>query len=470
MMVLKFGGTSLATPERIRNAVAIMHQAVTERGARAMVCSAFAGVTDQLLRMALLAAEGAAYLAEFENLKTRHLDAVQALIEEPERDLLGKEIAQMLQNLAQSLSQIATKGASDKEALDHVMGFGERLSARIIATYFNSILPSHYLDAGEVIRTDTRFGHARVNFEESDQLIAAHFQNDSRLQVVTGFVARTADGRPTTLGRGGSDYTAAILGAALGCARIEIWTDVNGFMTADPNKVPEAFSPRTLDFDHALELAHFGAKVLYPPTLIPAMQRGVAVLIKNCFSPAHPGTLIEKKPQTHHFAVTGITAIDTLIEIQVEAGPHGDPDMFAKLMTDTLATYEPPISLLHQNGTTCSLFIDQRHPDWTALEVALMQHLLPSLTGARGWTVTIRADRSLVAIVGDGLREPRILFEKMQTALAAEDIDILAWGQCLSERNLCIAVQRQDQQRAQRRLHQTLLQPCLSTTPGQSQS
>lgn len=457
MTVLKFGGSSLATPERILNACTIMQTAIRERGAVAMVCSALGGVTNQLISLANLAAQDDhPYDDVFEALKKRHLNTARALVKGPFLQDLTAILCAYFEELKQSLAAIRQRGYTTREHLDRIMGFGEHCSAQLVHfTLAHQTTATAFCDARTIIRTDNRFGHAQVDMADTQQLIAQWFTTISLPAVVTGFIASDSNGASTTLGRGGSDYTAALLGTALRCEQIEIWTDVNGFMTADPNQVPEAFSPRTLTFEDALELAYLGAKVIYPPTLIPAMNANVPVLVKNCFHPNHPGTLIEKKRHLESSAITGITAIDTLTQIKVDVGAGGDPAMVASLIQETLAPFEGIINLHRIENTRCRFFLDQRHPDWAELEASLRRHLQPFLADAHGWTVTFRADSSLVAVVGEGLGNPRPIFQKIKATLNHAGIPILAWGQCHSHRNICVAVHQSHRQATQRHLHNT---------------
>lgn len=455
MIVLKFGGSSLATPERIHNACQLMVEAASQRQAVAIICSAFGDTTNQLIRMAALAANGDPFQPALTHLATHHRHMAHTLLPAPQRVSLIQVIDDHITELAQVLAVIANAANTTRAHMDQIMGFGERLAANTIYHCLADQHPVAYLNASAIIRTDARFGHARVDWHTTQSLIRDHFANTTHTQIVTGFNGSTPGGDVTTLGRGGSDYTAALIGAALGCTHIEIWTDVNGFMTADPNQVPEAFSPRTLTFEDALDLAYFGAKVIYPPTLIPAMQADVAVLIKNCFAPEHPGTRIGKDSCPPTSPITGIAAIDTILQVRIKASNDHPVATLATKINAILTHHQIPICLIRQTHDMCYLYLDQRQPD--------CEQVLATLTSDFG-DITMATDKSLIALVGDGLDDPNPYLTQITQLLASHQIPIHTYGQCRSNRNICIILDAHHQQKAQRLLHKTFLQNTQPTT------
>lgn len=450
MTVLKFGGTSLANATRIRNAGQIAQQAVSERGAKAIVCSALGGVTNSLIQMAEAAARGDMdYREDLQQLRERHRETSAALVEGSLFIQLQNQLDACFEELAELLEQIVARQYLDRQLQDHIMGFGERCSAQMMAVHLSQFLPTHYVDARNIIRTDDRFGHAQVKQQETDALVQDWFEKHTSLAIVTGFIASSPKGIGTTLGRGGSDYTAALLGAALGCDHIEIWTDVNGFMTADPNQVPAAFSPRNLTFEDALELAYLGAKVIYPPTLIPAMNADVAVLVKNCFLPEHPGTLIENDTLEPVSPITGISAIQSIVEIQVTSQLGRHPEVFQAKIQAILQKATIPIHLLSLVENQCRLFIDERQDAWQAVWQAIAEEFRQPED-----RVMLHREVSLIALVGRGLGNPLTYEKLIRSALAEEHIEVLAYGQCRSARNISLIVPRLHQQQTQCLLHE----------------
>ena len=217
--------------------------------------------------------------------------------------------------------------------LDFVSGHGEVLSAKIITHYFNSQkIKSNFLDARTMIRTDEHFGSARVDFKVTNETIKKHFRKSKGVEVITGFVASTENSEMTTLGRGGSDYTAAIFGAALDSSEIQIWTDVDGVMTADPRKVKKAFCVPTMTYEEAMEMSHFGAKVIHPPTIQPALEKGIPLWIRNTFRPESKGTLISTVSSDHDFLIKGISSIDDIALLTLQgSGMVGVAGISARL-------------------------------------------------------------------------------------------------------------------------------------------
>ena len=287
MKVLKFGGSSVASPQNIEKLLKIVSQK-SKKGKVAVVVSAFGGVTDALIGLSELAQSGDfSYQEAFTVLKTRHQNAVEELLSGGEQK---EECFLLVESLFEELKDILhgvflVRELSPK-TLDFVLGFGERLSAYIIAQAFTQHgEKANFVDSRKLIVTDEEFGNAKVDFSISNPNILRHFANSQGIQVFAGFISSSKTGQSTTLGRGGSDYTAAILAAALQADVLEIWTDVSGMLTADPRKVKKAFPIAHISYLEALELSYFGAKVLYPPSIQPVYQKNIPILIKNTFEP-----------------------------------------------------------------------------------------------------------------------------------------------------------------------------------------
>ncbi len=298
MKILKFGGSSISTPERVQGVMDIvLRSAKRNRNRIAVVFSAFGGVTDNLISLSREAAgHSNDYRSSFAALKKRHSDAVRALIPPEKRETVQTTVSAMLDELKDTVHGVYLVKECSAKTLDFIMSFGERLSSIIIAeSLAGRGLNAEFCDSRPLVRTDDNFGSARVDFDVTNRRIPAHFAKQKAIQIVTGFIGSTASNETTTLGRGGSDYTASVLGAALGASEIEIWTDVDGVMTADPRKVEKAFPMPSLTYAEAMELSHFGAKVIYPPTIQPAMDNRIPVRILNSFRPDFEGTLIGRR-------------------------------------------------------------------------------------------------------------------------------------------------------------------------------
>src|SRR5580692_8062196 len=297
MRVLKFGGSSLATPHRIR-AVGRIVLDTHRREPIVLVVSAFQGVTNELVECARLAERGdASYRQMLHELERRHRAAAASLVGRGRRAVRAGVDA-LLAELRDTLHGISLLRHCPLQALDMTAGFGERLSALIVAAYLDQTRPARFVDSRQFVITEDQFTQATVIFRKTNPATRAYFARLSRrhsprvIPVVTGFIGSTEDGRTTTIGRNGSDYSAAILGAALGASAIEIWTDVDGVLSADPKLVAPAFALPHISYEEAMELSYFGAKVLHSAAIAPAVAARIPLVIKNTFRPDEPGTKI----------------------------------------------------------------------------------------------------------------------------------------------------------------------------------
>jgi aspartokinase/homoserine dehydrogenase 1 len=309
MQVLKFGGSSVANAANISKCLVIIRKAV-EQGKTIVVVSALGGVTDSLLHSATAAALGdEAYLVSLKQIEQRHLDAVRELIPVTGQSSILSMVKKTCNELEDIFKGIYLLRELSMRTKDCVLSFGELLSSRILSAGLAAQeIPNSWKDSRDLIVTDSRFGHALVDFPSTLKKMGMYFHTaTASLYIVPGFIAGDAQGVTTTLGRGGSDYSAAIYGSLLNSKKIEIWTDVSGMMTADPRLVSNARVIPDISYQEAMELSHFGAKVIYPPTLQPVMNKNIPVWIKNTFAPNDPGTLIEKVSTTTGSIIRGIS-------------------------------------------------------------------------------------------------------------------------------------------------------------------
>src|SRR5262245_7869336 len=318
MKILKFGGSSVANAERIQKVLKLVSENAKQEKI-AVVVSAFQGVTDLLIDLGRKASSGdSSYLEGLSALKVRHQRTIQEMIPDKSAEFL-KEIDSRFKELEDILHGVYLIRELSLRTLDVIMSFGELFSARIIAEAArNTGLIAEFLDTRAIIKTDSRFGSARVLFDVTNSLIQRYFENNSALQIATGCIASTVQEETTTLGRGGSDYTASILGAALNVSEIQIWTDVNGVMTGDPNKVTKAFPIQAMSYEEAMEMSHFGAKIIHPPTMQPAMDRNIPIRIKNTFHLEFDGTIISNEPIQSAYAIKGISSIPKVSLLTVQ--------------------------------------------------------------------------------------------------------------------------------------------------------
>ncbi|HEY8399609.1 MAG TPA: aspartate kinase, partial [Cytophagaceae bacterium] len=312
MKVLKFGGTSVGSADNIKKVAEILISYKKKKEDFVVVFSAMSGVTNQLIDVAQKASQtNEEYLQVLKGIEQKHINTVKSLINIKVQSKVVANVKMMINELEDLLHGVFLLKELSLRTQDLVLSFGERLSAYIITEYMiQSGVPAEFVDARRLIKTDASFGSAKINFNLTNKNIKEHFKKSKGLQIVTGFIASTEKEETTTLGRGGSDYTASVIAAALGADEIEIWTDVDGVMTADPKKVKRAFTLPAISYVEAMEMSHFGAKVIYPPTLQPAFSKKIPIWIKNTFNPEFEGTLISEKTKGGDYLIKGITSIE----------------------------------------------------------------------------------------------------------------------------------------------------------------
>lgn len=453
MKVLKFGGSSVQTPERIRNVVKIVK---ADKQARVVVCSAFGGITDQLITMAKMAEKGdETYKNLFKEIEKRHIEAAKELIEIKRQSSVVAQVKNLLNELEELLEGIFLLRELSKRTLDNIVSFGERFSCYIISEYAKDAgLQAEYLDTRKVIRTNSNFTNAAVDFEITDKLIQEYIAQHPALQIATGFIGSNAEGVTTTLGRGGSDYTVSIFGAALQASEIEIWTDVDGVMTADPRKVAQAFPVPTLTYEEAMELSHFGAKVIYPPTMVPALKKNIPILIRNTFNPDFKGSIIYNQSSNDGKAVKGITSISNIALLRVQgSGMVGVAGVSARLF-GALAKESISVILITQASSEHSICFAVK-PEEAPLAVKLInEEFATEIQRSEIDKVVAEYDLSIVAIVGENMKKTSGVAGKMFQSLGKNGINITAIAQGSSELNISVVIKKEDEVKALRALHQ----------------
>ncbi|MEX2585495.1 MAG: bifunctional aspartate kinase/homoserine dehydrogenase I, partial [Balneolaceae bacterium] len=454
MRVLKFGGSSVGSPDTIRKVIEIIRKS-REETELVVVVSAFRGVTDLLTETADQASEGdESYLKTIRALETRHVEAIKSLVRVQHQSTVLTRFKLEFNLLEDVLQGVSLIREITPRTMDFVLGFGERFSALILAGALNDHqIEAEYVDARELIRTDNGFGQARVLMEPTMEAARNRLSNLEKIQVVTGFIASTGEGTSTTLGRGGSDYTASLLGASLNADRIEIWTDVDGMMTADPGMVKRAFSIREVSYEEAMEMSHFGAKVIYPPTIQPALRAGIPIQIRNTFRPEVPGTVIRKDAEGSNRPIKGISSIDQIALITIRgSGMIGVSGIAARLFS-TLAREQINIVLITQASSehTVTLAVLPKHAEQA--EQAIRKEFNLELRGEIIDDVLVETDLSVIAIVGDNMRQIPGIAGRVFSALGRNGINIVAIAQGSSERNISFVVDRKNQSKAMNTLH-----------------
>jgi aspartokinase/homoserine dehydrogenase 1 len=448
----KFGGTSVASAARMQGVAKLLRE--RDDAAQVVVVSAMSGVTDALIKLAGLAARrDPGWSGACLDLERKHLEAARVLLYGHQAPTVAK-LENDFAHLRDLLHALSLLGAPSPEASAYIQGLGEVFSATLLAAYFNELGDAtDFLDAREVLVVRHEELGAVVEWTESEARLAEwRKSHTARRVIVTGFVARDSEGRATTLGRNGSDYSGAIFGALFNAAEVHIWTDVDGVLSADPRLVPEAVLVPELTYAEACELAYFGAKVIHPQTMQPAIARNIPLRIRNTFKPEHPGSLIAANAATDP-PVKGITAIGKLAMVSVEgAGMIGVP-----------GTAERVFAALHRAGISVVMISQgsSEHSICCVVDETLAPRAVEVLEDAfarelgRGQIqrVTAEPGTSVLAVVGEGMAGTPGIAARLFDALARARINVRAIAQGASERNISVAIDSRQTARALRAVH-----------------
>jgi len=359
MQVLKFGGTSVANADAIHKVTAILKKTIGHHKT-VVVVSALGGVTDLLIQCGMMASSGdESYKEKLQLLATRHLETVKSLIPITQQSSVLSLVKKRCNEIEDICNGVFLLGELSTRTKDKIVSYGEILSSQIISAHLNAQgINNAWKDSRDLIRTDAHYGHAAVDFAVTDKQVQDYF-NVAReaVFIFPGFIASDSHGNTTTLGRGGSDYTAAILASALNADTLEIWTDVSGMMTADPRLVLHARVIPHISYQEAMELSHFGAKVIYPPTIQPVMSKGIPVWIKNTFAPDDKGTVIEKVASKNGGSIRGISSINQIALLSLEgSGMIGIPG-FSKRLFEALSAERINVILITQGSSEHSICV-----------------------------------------------------------------------------------------------------------------
>ena len=460
MKVLKFGGTSVGTVDSIKQVISILEDNLAQGERIAVIFSAMGGVTNRLIEIGRMATAGnGEYLDLLKAVEERHFTTIRGLIGVKSQSSTFAAVKGLVNELEDLLRGVYLIRELTPRTLDLIMSFGERLSTTIITEALrNRGVAAEYCDARLLVKTNANFGMAEVDFATTDRLILEHFAKSSALQCITGFVASTADGITTTLGRGGSDYTASIFGAALDAAVIEIWTDVDGMMTADPRKVPNAFTIPSISYAEAMELSHFGAKVIYPPSLQPAFAKNIPLKVLNTFNTDFEGTLVSRTANGKDYAITGISSIDDTALVNVQgSGMIGVAGISARLFT-ALSVNNISVILISQASSEHSICftIDPRNSE-RAREVLEREFEAEMAIGDID-SISIEKNVSIVAIVGEGMKKSTGVSGKLFSVLGKNGINVIATAQGSSELNISVVISKNDLSKALNAIHGVFFQ------------
>ncbi len=450
MKVLKFGGSSVGSPEIILEVKRITE---SETKPIIIVVSAFKGITDQITKACEIAEQkNESFVAEVEDIRKRHLEVTDKIVPISKRDDVAEYINKMLNDFSELLYGIYILGDLTLKTLDHLLSYGERLSSFIIA---NVIEGAVCIDMRNFIRTDNNFGNAQVDFGITNKLINEALQNIQGVVVAPGFIAANQKGDITTLGRGGSDYTAAIIAAAVEAELLEIWTDVDGFMTADPRKVSKAYPIAQLSYSEAVELSHFGAKVIYTPTLFPAYKKNIPIKIKNTFNSAAPGTLISSDSGNGSVSpIKGISSIDQVDLVTLQgSGLPGVTGISMRLFS-ALAKYNINVILITQASSEYTISIAVSPSDSEKAKHSLNEEFLVEVHYKNIIDIHIEKNLSIIAIVGEKMRNTPGISATLFNSLGRNGISVIATAQGSSELNISIVIKQENLRKAMNAIHE----------------
>ncbi len=454
MKVLKFGGSSVANSEniiKIKNIVNGYDDKII------VVVSAFGGITDNLLKAGSLAAtQNLDYKTSLKTIEDRHLNTIKELIPIASQSKVLSKVKSDLNTLETLLEGAYLIGELTEKLSDKIVSYGELLSSYIISEYFISEkLDCTYKDSRELIKTYKSNQKNSVDFKVTDVNCLDYFKSSSKqITVCPGFIASSLNGDSTTLGRGGSDYTAAIFAAAVNAEILEIWTDVSGMFTANPKMVRQAKAIEHISYEEAMELSHFGAKVLYPPTIQPVLSKGISIIIKNTFSPEQKGTLITKSKNEKGKTVRGISHIGNMALVSLEGpGMVGIPGI-SKRFFEVLSQANVSVVLITQASSEHSICVGISSDDVEKAVAVVNEAFEYEIERGRIKKVFPELDLAIVALVGDNMKSHQGLSGKMFSTLGKNNVNIRVIAQGASERNISCVIDEKDVKKALNALHE----------------
>ncbi len=455
MKVLKFGGTSVANSQNIALVKNIVANSTADK--TIVVVSALGGVTDLLLNTASLASkQDKTYKTVFNQIEERHLTTIKELIPIASQSKVLSKVKSELNTLETLLEGAYLIGEITPKLSDKIVSYGELLSSYIINEYFaTKQMNCTHKDSRELIKTNGVFGKASVNFTLTNKNCSTYFTSVSeKIIVMAGFIASSTTGDSTTLGRGGSDYTAAIVAGAIDAELLEIWTDVSGMYTANPKIVKQAVAIPHISYEEAMELSHFGAKVLYPPTIQPVLSKGISIVIKNTFDAENPGTLITKNKNEKGKTVRGISHIEHIALVSLEgSGMVGIPGI-SKRFFEVLSQAQISVVLITQASSEHSICVGISDNDADNAVAIVNDAFEYEISLKKINPVIAEKNLAIIALVGDNMKRHQGLSGKMFSTLGRNNVNIRAIAQGASERNISAVIAKEDVKKALNTLHE----------------
>ena len=461
MKVLKFGGTSVGSSENINKVIQIVSHA-SENESVVVVVSAVGGITDKLMNASSKAiSKDLDYKSDFNKLKKQHIDVLEGLLSGDSLESTKDIILEKLLELEKLLDGIYLINELSPQTTDKLLSFGELMSSLIIFEAMQQKgLNVQLKNSQNLIVTDSNFTNAAVQFEETNANITTYFEhNDKLITILPGFISKSEDGEITTLGRGGSDYTAAIVASALDAKFLEIWTDVSGMYTTNPKLVKQAKSIRKLSYFEAIELSHFGAKVLYPPTVLPVLSKNIPILIKNTMAPEEDGTLITKDVENGSSnPIKGISNVNGISLLTLQGnGMVGIPG-FSKRLFETLAHEKINVIITTQASSEHSICVGVADRDAKLAKLVLDKEFENEISLLKIDPLVLEQHLSIVAVIGDRMKNHQGISGNMFSTLGKNNVNIRAIAQGASERNITAVIADKDVKKALNCLHESFFE------------
>ncbi|PQJ75639.1 bifunctional aspartate kinase/homoserine dehydrogenase I [Polaribacter gangjinensis] len=453
MKVLKFGGSSVANSENIKKVLAIVSAASKETKI-AVIVSAFGKTTDNLLAGANNALQDIDIAKQqIETIKKLHFEIINELIQTNTLEVYEK-VNSLFNRLLSIYEGIFLLQELSDKTLAKVSSFGEKLSSFIIANAAKELFDTTHQESNKLIITDSNYLNAQVDFGKTNRNITDFFNTNSHQVIVLGgFISSNEKDEITTLGRGGSDYSAAIFAAALNADELQIWTDVSGMFTANPTIVKQAFAIKEISYEEAMELSHFGAKVLYPPTIQPALRKEIPIRIKNTFEPENSGTLISNNPQKNG-AVKGISHIENISLITLEGGGMVGIPGFSKRLFETLSQQKINVIFITQASSEYSICVGIYENDAAKAKQFLDETFSIEIERKKIKPIHVENDLAIIAVVGESMKNHQGLSGQMFSALGKNNVNIRAIAQGSSEKNISAVINKKDAKKALNTLHE----------------
>ncbi|WP_405201858.1 bifunctional aspartate kinase/homoserine dehydrogenase I [Dokdonia sp. LLG6352-1] len=458
MRVLKFGGTSVGSVENIEKTIAIVANQAAQSPV-AVVVSALGGVTDLLLKAGALAAKKEeSYKDILKEISQKHLSFTETLTGNNQEAL--KAITLQMSHLEDLLKGIYLINELSSKTLDKLAAYGELTSSYIIAAAFeHKSIDASLKDSRELIITDANHTKAGVLYEITNQNITTYFaEKKAKITVLGGFIARTEAGDTSTLGRGGSDFTAAIIAAALDVEQLEIWTDVSGMFSANPKLVKQAKPIQEISYHEAMELSHFGAKVLYPPTIVPVLSKNIPIHIKNTMAPEEPGTRIGNQDTAHPNPIKGISHISDVALLTLEGAGMVGISGISKRLFEVLSQQQVNIILITQASSEHSICIGVMEADALRAKTAIETEFAYEISLHKIDPVIVETSLAIIALVGESMKSHQGISGKMFSTLGKNNVNIRAIAQGASEKNISAVIAEKDVKKALNSLHEVFFE------------